>query len=121
MADPHSLGEKGEEHAAALLKGKGYTIRHRNWVSGRRELDIVAENKDFIVFAEVKTRAPGFIVDPREAVSREKQRSIIYAAENYIRKYNINKESRFDVIIVISDGKNFTAEHIEDAFYPTLR
>jgi putative endonuclease len=46
---------------------------------------------------------------------------MIYAAESYIRKYNIEKESRFDIVSIITSGKTTEVEHIEDAFYPTLR
>ena len=121
MADSHLLGQKGEDIAADHLRKKGYTILHRNWKSGKRELDIVAENRDFIVFVEVKTRTDDYRMHPRNAVTSEKQRSIIYAAEGYIRIYNINKDSRFDIVTVISVGKSTEVEHIEDAFYPTLR
>lgn len=121
MAESHLLGQKGEDHAADHLREKGYKILHRNWKSGKRELDIVAENKDFIVFVEVKTRSKDFYVHPADTVNREKRKSMIYAAEGYIKIYNIDKESRFDIITVISDGKSVEVDHIEDAFYPTLR
>jgi putative endonuclease len=121
MADSHKLGHEGEEMAREHLAKKGYRILHRNWKSGKREIDIIAENKDFIVFVEVKTRTSDFHMHPRHAVTSEKQKSIIYAAETYIARYNIDKESRFDIISIISNGKSIEVEHIEDAFYPTLR
>jgi len=121
MAESHSLGQKGEELAAEHLKNKGCRILHRNWRSGKKELDIVAENKENIVFAEVKTRSDNFMSTPADTISREKQKQIIYAAEAYIRKYNIGKEARFDIITVIEKGRNISIEHIEGAFYPTLR
>lgn len=121
MSESQSLGEKGENLAAEYLKKKGYNIRNRNWVSGKKELDIVAENKDFIVFVEVKTRSFDFQVHPRDAVTNEKQRSIIFAADWYVKIFNINKESRFDIITIIEKEGNFDIDHIENAFYPTLR
>lgn len=121
MAESHLLGQKGEDHAVDHLRKKGYKILHRNWKSGKRELDVVAENNDFIVFAEVKTRSKDYYVHPRDTVNREKRKSMEYAAESYIKIYNIDKESRFDIITVISDGKSVEVEHIEDAFYSTLR
>jgi putative endonuclease len=121
MAESHNLGQKGEDLAAEYLKKAGYRIRHRNWKSGKRELDIVAENKDFIVFVEVKTRTDDYQMHPVSAVTREKQRSIIYAADGYLQTYDISKESRFDVITIISKGKTSEIDHIENAFYPTLR
>jgi putative endonuclease len=121
MADSHNLGIKGEELAKEHLLQKGYKILHSNWKSGKREIDIIAENKDFIVFIEVKTRTDDYYIHPRHAVTSEKQKSIIYAAENYLERYNIDKESRFDIISIISNCKTVEIEHIEDAFYPTLR
>ena len=121
MADSHNLGIEGEALAKKHLLEKGYKILHLNWKSGKREIDIIAENKDFIVFVEVKTRTDDFHMHPRHAVTSEKQKSIIFAAQNYLERYKIDKESRFDIISIISDGKSIEVEHIEDAFYPTLR
>jgi putative endonuclease len=121
MADSHNLGTKGEELARDHLEKNGYKILHRNWKSGRIEVDIIAENKDFIVFAEVKTRNSDYQLHPRHAVTSEKQKSIIFAAQSYLERYKIDKDSRFDIISIISDGKSIQIEHIEDAFYPTLR
>ena len=77
MAESHNLGKKGEDLAVEHLWGKGYKILNRNWKSGKHEIDIIAENKDFIVFVEVKTRSENFLMSPASAGStREKQRSI---------------------------------------------
>lgn len=121
MNKSHTLGQKGEDIAVDHLKKAGYKIRHRNWKSGKRELDIVAENKEFIVFVEVKTRNYDYQMPPVSSVNSEKQRSIIYAADGYLQKFNINKESRFDVITIIFKGQTSEIDHIENAFYPTLR
>lgn len=121
MAESHDLGQAGEEKAKKLLLSKGYKILHTNWKSGKREIDIIAENKDCIVFVEVKTRTDNQIQPPSKAVTSEKQKSIIYAAEHYLKIYNISKDSRFDIISIITGGKTEQIEHIEYAFYPTLR
>jgi putative endonuclease len=121
MAESHNLGQKGEDIAAEHLKKSGYKILHRNWKAGKLEIDIIAENKDFIVFAEVKTRTEDFQMHPVTAVNREKQRSMIFAANNYIQRNNIDKDSRFDVITIIKKADGFQIDHIEDAFYPTLK
>lgn len=121
MAESHKLGQKGEELAVEHLKKAGYRILHRNWKSGKLEIDIIAENKDYIVFAEVKTRSDDYLENPRSAVYREKQKSMILAADNYIRWNNIDKESRFDVIAIVIKDDSHIIDHIEAAFYPTLR
>jgi putative endonuclease len=120
MSDKTETGLKGEELAADFLKQKGYTIRHRNWRSGRTEIDIVAENNEFIVFVEVKTRAADYQVHPRDAVNVPKQRTIIFAASNYIERFRVSKEARFDIITVIFDGTDLEIDHIESAYYPTM-
>ena len=120
MSDRHSLGPQGEELAAGYLVRQGFRIRHRNWRSGRSEVDIIAENEQYIVFVEVKSRSADFAVHPAEAVSVPKQRTIINAASNYIDTYGIFKEARFDIITVITSGQNHEIDHIENAYYPTM-
>ena len=121
MAESHNLGQKGEDLAAEHLEKAGYKILFRNWKWGKHEIDIIAENKDMIIFAEVKTRNEDYLMHPVTAVTTEKQKSIIYAADGYLQKFNINKEGRFDVITVIKTGELYQIDHIEGAFYPTLR
>lgn len=120
MAKSHSLGKDGEALAAEYLTGRGYRIVEKNWSAGHKEIDIIAEDKDFIIFVEVKTRMDDFRLHPREAVSVLKQRNIISAAQSYIRKFNIEKEARFDIITIIVNGDTHELDHIEAAFYPTL-
>lgn len=120
MSDRNGLGPKGEELAAGYLTCHGYKIRHRNWRSGRTEIDIVAENDQFIVFAEVKSRSADYAVHPAEAVNVPKQRTIINAASNYIDTYGIVKEARFDIITVVFSRHNSEIDHIENAYYPTM-
>lgn len=121
MAESHNLGQKGEDLATDHLKKAGFKILSRNWKWGKHEIDIIAENKDLIVFVEVKTRTDDYQMHPVTAVTSEKQRSIIYSADGYLQKFNINKEGRFDVITIIKTGESFQIDHIEGAFYPTLK
>jgi len=120
MSDKNEIGMRGEEIASQYLREHDYTIRDRNWRSGRTEIDIIAEDKDNIVFVEVKTRSADYQVHPRDAVNVPKQRTIIYAASNYIDRYRLNKEARFDIITIIFSGSEWEVDHIENAYYPTL-
>ncbi len=121
MAESHELGQSGEEKAKALLISKGYRILHTNWRSGKLEIDIIAENNDYIVFVEVKTRTSDEFLTPSRAVTSSKQKSIIFAAETYLKRFNISKESRVDIISIVDNGITETIDHLEYAFYPTLR
>ena len=121
MSESHILGQKGEDLAVEHLKKAGFKLLFRNWKWGKHEIDIIAENKDHIVFVEVKTRSEDFQMHPVTAVTNSKQRGILYAADGYLQRYNVSKDSRFDIITIIKSGETFTIDHIEDAFYPTLR
>ncbi len=120
MSDSGSVGRRGEELAAGYLRRKGYSVRHRNWRSGRTEIDIIAEDSRHILFIEVKTRSADYTVHPAEAVNVPKQRTITNTASSYLRAFRIDKEARFDIITVICDGADYEIEHIEGAWYPTL-
>lgn len=120
MADHNNLGKEGEQAAIAYLKANGYQILHTNWRKGHLELDIVAKTEEELVFIEVKTRSSGTIINPEEAVTNQKIRHLINAADIYIKCYDIELPSRFDIISAIGTGTNFEIDHIEDAFYPPI-
>ena len=120
MAEIHDLGKQGEEIAAAHLASKGFKILQKNWRIGSYELDIIAENDDLIVVAEVKTRSSTVFGEPEISVNKGKQKNMIRAANSYITFRNIEKEVRFDIISIVITGETSIVNHIEDAFYPTL-
>ena len=125
LTDRRITGNFGENEAARLLKKKGYRIIARNHVEPAGEIDIIATDKEFTVFAEVKTRRHG-VINPSEpraasAVTVEKQKRIIKAAKSYLAYNPTDKKIRFDVIEVYYDtekGKHRALEinHLEGAF-----
>lgn len=123
MASHNELGKWGENLAEEYLVRKGYSIRHRNWRLGKRDLDIVALTEDAttIVFVEVKTRQWDDVIDPEAAVDLKKMKSIGYAANAYVKELNIEADVRFDVITIVgNDDTEPKINHIEDAFNPCL-
>ena len=122
MTIQQDLGKKGEQIALDHLTEKDYKIHKRNWYFRKKEIDIIAEKDDFLVIIEVKSRSVGFQENPRDAVNMKKQRFLIQAANAYVNKYNIDLEVRFDIItVVFFNDQEYEIEHIDDAFYPTLR
>jgi putative endonuclease len=120
MAEHNELGESGEKLAQKFLKEKAYEILATNWRFGSDEIDIIAKHNGFLVIVEVKTRSTNVFGEPEVAVTKQKQRFLIRATQNYISQNNIDEETRFDIIAIVSkNGKN-TIHHIEDAFYPTI-
>lgn len=114
------LGDLGEQLSSEYLEAKGYDIILRNYRYMHKEIDIIAVNEDFIVFAEIKSRRKSFEFSGYEAVDRRKQSNIIFAAQNYIVENKVTLQPRFDVLVAIYDYKTppniLRIEHIENAF-----
>jgi putative endonuclease len=115
------FGKQGEQIAVDYLIDRGYQILERNFVCGKNEVDIIAKDKQEIVFVEVKTRATHVFGEPEQAVNRQKQRLIIGVANSYIVKHCIDLEARFDIVsIVVSDDGLPQIHHIVSAFSPII-
>lgn len=118
MAEHNETGQRGENLAAEFLKENGFEILERNWRSRHEEIDIVAREKSELVIVEVKTRSVRNFGMPEESVTLRKQRNLVNAAEDYIRRKNSNLETRFDVLSVILQGEKSEIRHIRRAFSP---
>lgn len=99
------VGKRGEQAAARYLKKHGYDILERNLHVSHQEIDIIAINRDCIVFVEVKTRtiypdnADRFST-PAAAVTLQKQQFLLKAASKYIAEHHYALQPRMDVIEV---------------------
>ena len=122
MATHNELGALGEQIAVDYLIERGYQIIERNWSNGHKEIDIVAKDGDTIVIVEVKTRRSTYLVEPETAVDVFKQRNLIWAANSFVNRFQYDNDVRFDIISIVIDRNNEKRiEHIEDAFYPSVR
>ncbi|MDD5557408.1 MAG: YraN family protein [bacterium] len=94
-----SLGERGEEIAGELLRRRGYRILARNYRCPRGEIDLIARDRDVIVFVEVKGRGSGRFGSPLEAVTPRKRRRLAAAALHYLASCGLLRaRTRFDVV-----------------------
>ena len=110
-------GKLGEESVCVYLTERGYRIAARNYRIKGGEIDIIAENDEYIVFLEVKTRSADFISDGFDAVTKTKQKLIIKAAAEYFYRIGSDKQPRFDVVSIVLDGKKVVGfNYITDAF-----
>lgn len=117
MAEHNKLGAWGERKAAELLEEKGYEILERDWHFGHRDLDIVAMKDGVLVIVEVKTRRNNDFLEPEQAVDRRKIKSLLLAANAFVKLRGIDAEIRFDIISVIgTDDSCCEIRHMEDAF-----
>ena len=121
MAEHNELGKLGEKLAKDFLAAKGYQILEQNWVCGHKEIDIIAMDGKELVIVEVKTRRVMCLVEPEETVDKYKQCFLIWAAEAYIERNNLDVDVRFDIVAIVIDKNNeHRIDHIENAFYPML-
>ena len=100
MAAHNELGQWGEDLAEEYLRSKGYVIIDRDWHSGHRDLDIIAEDDDVVVFVEVKTRRNNLFGEPEEAIDFRKRLSLQQTINHYVKANRIRKEIRFDIIAI---------------------
>ena len=101
------------------LRKQGNKIVVRNYRKRYGEIDIIAENKNYIVFVEVKTRHKDSMASAADAVNRQKQIRIIKTASLYLAEYETEKFCRFDVCEVYINSDNLKLvdiNYIEAAF-----
>lgn len=106
-------GIEGENIAVEYLKKRGYKILERNFMAKTGEIDIIAQDKNIVVFVEVKTRENTLFGQPIEAITPQKVRSIVRTAELYLLSCKRQNDiCRFDVIEVLKGE----VIHTKDAF-----
>lgn len=117
MAEHNDFGNLAEDLAVEYLEKKNYRIIARNFRYQKAEIDIVAEFDDMIVVTEVKARSYNTVIEPQEAVTKKKIKSIVMCTDFFMQDKTIDKEVRFDIITVLPDEKGvLQLTHIEDAF-----
>lgn len=105
---PKTLGQIGEEIAQKEYEKKGYKIIARNEYNkkGKRlgEIDFIAQNKEQIIFVEVKTRVQdkGFFGTAIESVDHFKQIKLLKAVKMYFlrNRHALDLKSQIDVCII---------------------
>lgn len=115
------MNKKGaiyEDIAVNYLKNNGYEIIERNFSVHRvGEIDIIALEKDWLIFIEVKARRKTYYL-PYECVNKSKFNKIVKTSAFYLKKHNKKYNGiRYDVIsIEIDEKNNFKIEHIKNVF-----
>jgi len=119
MAKNKKIGQIGEELAANFLIEKGYEILEKNWRYSNAEIDIIAKDRDILVFIEVKTRSSDYYGAPEEFVSARQSELIFKAAQSYTEQIAYDWAIRFDIISLLKDNTRmaFSIKHIEDVYH----
>lgn len=110
-------GEAGEALAARLLRRQGYRILETNYRTPIGEIDIIARERDTIVFVEVKARRSLHFGHPKTAVTAHKQRKLSMLALYYLKiTGQSGAKARFDVVAISAAPERPDVEIIRNAF-----
>ena len=113
IAEPRKTGLIGEIRAAQYLRRKGYAIVAANYKTKTGEIDIIANDGEYTVFVEVKTRTSDEFGAPAEAIDAIKREKYYRVASEYLqRNKKMDTPCRFDVVEI----ENGQINHIIDAF-----
>ncbi len=120
MGRSNLTGSWGESLAAEYLRKKRYRLVAMNYGCRFGEIDLIAENKKYLVFVEVKLRKSAAFASAAEYVDKRKQNRIRMTAELWLSLHPTQLQPRFDVVeIYAPDGirtRRPRIIHLEDAF-----
>lgn len=112
------IGRKAEQKAFEFLLAKSLKPIERNYTCYFGELDLIMQDKEDIVFVEVRSRANTYYGTALESIDAHKIRKLIKTAAHYLqyRGWLYKKNSRFDIIAIHSLSENIQLEWIKNAF-----
>lgn len=120
MATSKLSGAWGEALAAEFLRKKRYKIEAAGYRCRFGEIDLIVQDKKYLVFVEVKLRKSADFAAAREYVNRAKQDRIRITASMYLAQNPTKLQPRFDVVEIYApdgaDTKKPEITHLEDAF-----
>ena len=112
-----ALGWRGEDLACRELRRNGYTIVHRRFRTRCGEIDIVARERNVLVFVEVKARSSGNFGTPLESVTWQKRKRLSQMAAAYLVMNQLHDVAcRFDVVSIVEGRERCTIELVRGAF-----
>ncbi len=107
--DRKLLGRWGESVVGEYLRKQGYRLVAASWQCRFGEIDLIAENREYLVFVEVKLRKNADHGEAREFVTPSKQRKVRTAASLYLAQHPTELQPRFDVAEVYAPQGMATA------------
>lgn len=117
--DTLTRGKDAEDRACQYLQSRGLQLLQRNYRSRRGEIDLILQDKDSLVFVEVRYRSHSRFGSAVESVDRRKQSRLIACAQHYMLTHadNCQQPCRFDVVSIMGPGA--AVEWIPNAFSAT--
>lgn len=117
MTQNQNVGKRGENLAADYLERIGYEIIERNWRGPSGEIDIIARDRNCLVFAEVKTRTRTGFGHPFEAITNKKLQSMRRLVAQWCQSKGLSAvQVRLDAVSVLLLGAKVHIEHLKQVF-----
>ena len=114
------IGRLGETAVCSWLRQNGYTVLQRNFCIRGGEIDIIAQNTEYLAFVEVKTRRPGSLGTGYDAVTAQKKARLIQTAAAWCAENPTDLQPRFDIACVIMQGRRvLSVDYLDNAFDTT--
>jgi putative endonuclease len=108
------LGNQGEKLACGALKKKGYHIVDKNYRCRYGEIDIIARQKDCLVFIEVRSKSGASFGSPEESITARKRQKLVSTAMDYLNAHEDSTgDWRIDFVAVEFDAGGKKATRIE--------
>jgi putative endonuclease len=93
-------GQAGEDRALAHLQQHGLTLVTRNFRCKGGEIDLIMQDRDTLVFVEVRQRADARHGGAAASVTGAKQARLIIAAQTFLQRYRSPPACRLDVVAI---------------------
>lgn len=120
MGKNNLSGAWGEALAAQYLRKKHYKLVAAGYRSRFGEIDLIVQDRKYLVFVEVKLRKNQNFAQAMEYVDRHKQDRLRITASIYLAQNPTKLQPRFDVVEIYApqgaDTENPQFFHMEDAF-----
>ncbi len=100
------IGKLGEEIAKDYLKKRGYEILAQNFKTKYAEIDLVARQKNELVFVEVRTKRGLDFGSPEDSLNKKKLRKLWFNARGYINWAKWRGPYRIDAVCIVLKPNN---------------
>ncbi len=125
MSKTSATGTIGEDIAERFLARKGYLVLERNYRKFHGEIDIIAKDRDVMVFVEVKTISVAVDTDvtretyrPEYNIDKNKIDVVSRTAELYLHEKHFDNDWRIDVVAVElnKESRQATVRHLKSIY-----
>jgi putative endonuclease len=101
------IGDAGEQQALDYLLSQGLILVRRNFLCKGGELDLIMQDRDSLVFVEVRKRSSAAYGGALASVTYSKQRRLTLAAQVFLQAYRHPPKCRFDIVAIEAEQINW--------------